>query len=211
MTCTSVRWTVEECCCRHTHVWCQYYNISTASCVWGDNHMQNCAVIHYRCQQIDACELWINTQNSRKHSDFDVCVDTCTSVLKGRKCYSEGSISTVQLAIKEELKFVFEDGLSQTLMDTQVCQATYNCKCSQMHNAELILYTWNDKGCDVVPVPKVRLFKQYFSIGWLWARLSFSHLRSAVMCIRGSRSIVGHARHDSMPDVAIVESWLQLD
>ena len=44
------------------------------------------------------------------------------------------------------------------------------------------------------------------TIGWLRARLSFSLLRSAVMCIRGSRSTVGHARHDSMPDVAVVES-----
>ena len=49
------------------------------------------------------------------------------------------------------------------------------------------------------------------TIGWLRARLSFSLLRSAVMCIRGSRSTVGHARHDSMPDVAVVESRLQLD
>ena len=44
------------------------------------------------------------------------------------------------------------------------------------------------------------------TIGWLQARLSFSLLQSAVMCIRGSRSTVGHVRHDIMPDVAVVES-----
>ena len=47
------------------------------------------------------------------------------------------------------------------------------------------------------------------TIGWLRARLNFSLLRSAVMCIRGSRSSVGHALHDSAPDVAVVESRLQ--
>ena len=180
------------------------------SCI-AQGFLHNCAVIHYRCLRIDACELLINTEYSRKHSDFEVCVDTCTSVLKGRKCHSKGSISTVQLPMKEELTFVFEDGLSQTLMDTQVCQATYNCKSSQMHNAELLQYKLNDKGCDVAPVPKVRLFKHYFLIGWLRARLSFSHLRSAMMCTRGSRSTVGHACHDSVPDVAVVEFCLQLD
>ena len=48
-----------------------------------------------------------------------------------------------------------------------------------------------------------------YSIGWLWARLNFSLLHSAVMCIRGSRSLVGRALHDSTPDVPVVESRLQ--
>ena len=47
------------------------------------------------------------------------------------------------------------------------------------------------------------------TIGWLRARLNFSLLRSAVMCIRGSRSLVGRALHDSTPDIAVVESRLQ--
>ena len=41
------------------------------------------------------------------------------------------------------------------------------------------------------------------TIGWLRVRLSFSLRKSAVMCM--------WARHDSMPDVAVVESQLQLD
>ena len=51
------------------------------------------------------------------------------------------------------------------------------------------------------------------TIGWLRARLSFSLQppRLSVMGIQGSRSTVGHARHDSMPDVAVVESQLRLD
>ena len=44
------------------------------------------------------------------------------------------------------------------------------------------------------------------TIGWLWARLSLSLLPSAVMCIRGSRSTVGHTHHDSMSDAAVVET-----
>ena len=47
------------------------------------------------------------------------------------------------------------------------------------------------------------------TIGWLWARLNFSLLHSAVMCIWRSRSSVGRALHDSTPDIAVVESRLQ--
>ena len=49
------------------------------------------------------------------------------------------------------------------------------------------------------------------TIGWLRARLNFSLLRSAVMCIRRSRSPTGRTLHDSTPDVTVVESRLQMD
>ena len=39
------------------------------------------------------------------------------------------------------------------------------------------------------------------TINLLQTQLCFSLLQSAVMCIWGSRSTVGHARHGSMPDV----------
>ena len=45
------------------------------------------------------------------------------------------------------------------------------------------------------------------TIGWL----SFSLLHSAVMCIRGSRSSVGCALHDSTPDIAVVVSRLEVE
>lgn len=49
------------------------------------------------------------------------------------------------------------------------------------------------------------------TIGWLRARLNFSLLRSAVICIRGTRSSMGRALHDNTPDVAVMESRLQMD
>ena len=49
------------------------------------------------------------------------------------------------------------------------------------------------------------------TIGWLRAWLNFSLLRSAVMCIRGTRSSTGRVLHDSNPDVTVVESRLQMD
>ena len=48
------------------------------------------------------------------------------------------------------------------------------------------------------------------TIGWLRARLNFSLLRSAIMCLRGSRSTVGKVRAENIPDLAVSKTHLSL-
>ena len=45
---------------------------------------------------------------------------------------------------------------------------------------------------------------------WLRTKLAFALLRSAVMCLRGSRSVCGRSMSDSAPDVVVAEARLSV-
>ena len=47
-------------------------------------------------------------------------------------------------------------------------------------------------------------------LGWLRARLNFCHLRAAIICIHGSHSTVGLARHENIPDLAVSDTQMSL-
>ena len=45
---------------------------------------------------------------------------------------------------------------------------------------------------------------------WLHTKLAFALLRSAVMCLRGSRSVCRRSMSDSAPDVVVAEARLSV-
>ena len=64
--------------------------------------------------------------------------------------------------------------------------------------ATLLASKWNDEYCKVM--------------GWLRCVLSFSLLRSAIACIRGARSSIGHVHRAPLSlDVVCVESQLNIN
>jgi len=48
-------------------------------------------------------------------------------------------------------------------------------------------------------------------MGWLRCRLSFTLLRSAILCIRGSHSSFGRPVREDNASLAVAEGELQLD